>query len=64
MHQTQPRIMSTCTTNPADVHAWSALTTAQLHRPTTKLPARRPDTGRGRPWHLPFADRVPLAAVS
>jgi hypothetical protein len=51
-----------CTT--ADLRAWTGLTGPQMHHLVEQLWDRRPDTGRGRPWALPFADRVLLLILA
>ncbi|MGW1728101.1 helix-turn-helix domain-containing protein [Streptomyces sp. NPDC002306] len=47
-----------------DLRAWTGLTGPQMHRLVAQLWAKIPDAGHGRPWALPFPDRVLLLVLS
>ncbi|WP_248001737.1 transposase family protein [Streptomyces sp. RPA4-2] len=49
---------------PTDLRAWTGLTEPQLHRLVARLWEKMPDAGRGRPWALPFLDRVLLLVLA
>ncbi|MGW9030276.1 S1 RNA-binding domain-containing protein [Streptomyces sp. NPDC055722] len=51
-----------CTT--ADLRARTGLTGPQMHRLVGQMWQKQPDTGRGRPWALPFTDRVLLLVLA
>ncbi|MGW2940024.1 helix-turn-helix domain-containing protein [Streptomyces sp. NPDC001156] len=51
-----------CTT--ADLRAWTGLTGPEMHRLVGQMWQKQPDTGRGRPWALPFTDRVLLLVLA
>ncbi|MGW5462398.1 helix-turn-helix domain-containing protein [Streptomyces sp. NPDC003996] len=48
----------------ADLRAWTGLSRPQMQHPVAQLWEINPDTGRGRPWALPFADRVFLVVLA
>ncbi|MER6979048.1 transposase [Streptomyces carpinensis] len=47
----------------ADLRAWTGLTGPQMRHLVEQLWDIKPETGRGRPWALPFADRVLLIVL-
>ncbi|MFI6355125.1 transposase [Streptomyces sp. NPDC050743] len=47
-----------------DLRAWTGLTGPQMQHLVRQLWELAPDTRRGRPWSLPFADHVPLMALA
>ncbi|MFJ9760365.1 transposase family protein [Streptomyces sp. NPDC101149] len=49
---------------PADLRSWTALTGPQMYRLVEQMCEQKPDTGRGRPWALPFTDPVPLLVLA
>jgi DNA-binding MarR family transcriptional regulator len=52
------------TREPNQLRVWSGLTGPQMHALLERLWQLAPDSGRGRPWALPFPDRVLLLALS
>lgn len=42
----------------ADLRAWTGLTGPQMQHLVEQLWASKPDADWGRPWSLPFPDRV------
>ncbi|MFE2738649.1 transposase [Streptomyces sp. NPDC059349] len=54
--------LARCTS--ADLHAWTGLAGPQMQHLVGQLWDLAPDTGRGRPWALPFADQVLLVVLS
>ncbi|MFE7333174.1 transposase [Streptomyces sp. NPDC057565] len=57
------RLRLACCTS-ADLRAWTGLTRPQMHHLVGQLWEIKPDIGRGRPWALPFADRVLLMVLA
>ena len=47
-----------------DLFAWTGLNSAQLRARVDRLWVVRPDSRRGRPWALDFADRVLLIVMA
>jgi Helix-turn-helix of DDE superfamily endonuclease len=47
-----------------DLRAWTGLTWPHMQYLVGQLWELAPDTGRGRPWSLPFADRVLLVVLA
>ncbi|WP_372497000.1 helix-turn-helix domain-containing protein [Streptomyces shenzhenensis] len=54
--------LSTCSA--AELRTWTGLTRPHMHRLNAQLEDRAPDRGRGRPWALPYADRVLLLVLA
>jgi hypothetical protein len=54
--------LATC--KPNQLRAWTGLTGPQMHALIERLWQLAPDSGRGRPWALPFPERVLLLALS
>jgi DDE family transposase/DDE superfamily endonuclease len=52
------------TLRPTDIATWTGLSVKQYRALLERLWARRPDSGRGRPWALAFCDRVLLVALA
>jgi hypothetical protein len=54
----------TATLRPTDIATFTGLSVKQFRALIERLWARRPDCGRGRPWALPFCDRVLLVTLA
>ncbi|MDT0468418.1 transposase [Streptomyces gibsoniae] len=54
--------LARCTS--ADLRAWTGLTGPHMQHLIEQLWELAPDTGRGRPWSLPFADRTLLVVLA
>jgi hypothetical protein len=54
--------LARCTSG--DLRAWTGLTGPQMQYLVEQLWEIKPDAGRGRPWSLPFPDRVLLVVLA